>query len=371
MWQRKPPSTSTSTELQTLGGTSRPSINYIWVGPPAADGKYKGHDIDGPIAMAQELQKQKKKNVVVFWCQKKHLTEYQQKLGKHGIYCRAIEDLLDVNSKSKDEDIRDATQSVQRLLTACSIPGRITKQPYRDKVTIKEMFSYYLAYLEGGYIFDTNIKPIPDHALQLENYERMHAPILYDEKKGQKKGKLTEVWGMFSPGNKNSDAKKAFQFYFDHWNKLEEAEIRNEVRSLQRNSIIYRKWEAKEDDDSSDEDHMGWYDSDDEEDHDHIGWDDSFGRRTFSIKYDKIEHEKIIDPSEDYFNALGKLVCDAMEKAYPSLWETQKIDSASYSVPALGVSKTYFNSHKYTNRIQDNEQTREEHKSTGPSPRGK
>src|SRR6185312_10808858 len=177
-----------------------------------------GHDIAGPKKMASINQS----NPIVFWCLKAHLPHYQKELEKHNITCRAIEDYLSQDFKSKEE--KEAAKQVKTMLEDLLSPEKNT---IRDRTTIKVLFSYFILYQIGGYVADTNVYPQSSQAVALKAYDDFHVPIqlqgLSDCDPRVNLHALIDVWLMYSPSH-SERAKYHFDTFYKYFSALDKGE---------------------------------------------------------------------------------------------------------------------------------------------------
>lgn len=133
-------------------------VNFSWVGPPA---QIHGHDTDG---LSQFLQYflmpnfSPKTHELRFFCLKNQQKYYQAFYAGQAVTIITIEEFLQqiIDCNSNSEDVVNAAEMLE-LIRTLLIKGR---NSIRDRVTVKDAFHYFLAYYSGGYVFDTNIKPI-------------------------------------------------------------------------------------------------------------------------------------------------------------------------------------------------------------------
>lgn len=180
-----------------------PSIHYLWVGPPTKlepSTGIAGHDVAGPIQMAQKIQEQDEVNPIRFWCLEEYLTFYQKQFkdAEVKIEVCSIEKLL--NEESNDE-LKERSELVKQLLETAKENNTI-----QNRVMFKDGFSLFLLLNQGGYFFDTNVFPVKEKSINLSPH---------NEAKTAKSGfdNTNDFYIMYSPQPLNSQIKNTF----DNW----------------------------------------------------------------------------------------------------------------------------------------------------------
>lgn len=186
-----------------------PTIHYLWVGAPtklAPSTGIAGHDVAGPIQMAQKLQEQADKvNPIKFWCLDEYQAFYQRQFKDVGVKIEvcSIEKLL---SKESQSDLSERAEFVKQLMVNSLAKESNTIQ---DRVKFKDGFSLFLLLSQSGYFFDTNVYPAKEKCINL--------PI-HDEAKTAKSGfdNTNDFYIMYSPHRFNNQIKETF----DNWIKF-------------------------------------------------------------------------------------------------------------------------------------------------------
>ena len=132
--------------------TSTVNINFSWVGPPPED--LAGHDTIGPSAFLKHLNASEefseKSHELTFFCLNQHQPHYQAQFQDTPMHVIGIETFL----RECGEPLFAPT--ILELFKYFLSPER---NSVRDRVTMKELFNFFLTYYKGGYVCDTNILP--------------------------------------------------------------------------------------------------------------------------------------------------------------------------------------------------------------------
>lgn len=188
------------------------SLNYLWIGPPPEfPNGIPGHDIAGPIRMAQCAPQ----NKVTFWCLKAHSSAYQEKLSKYGIEVKSVEDHLEATLNHNDTRVKSATIKCKEILDTC-----LKQNSVRANVTLKEALSPYLAYTCGGFVLDTGVKPIVNADQRIlffpsPDREKFTIPVNYLPPAGLAVVR-PEVW-LVSSHAYSLRPYMSFMDYYDSW----------------------------------------------------------------------------------------------------------------------------------------------------------
>ncbi|CAM6002490.1 unnamed protein product [Sphagnum balticum] len=188
-----------------------PTLNYIWVGPPPKEtGGEPGHDLIGPVAMASC----NKTNPILFWCLEEYEKQYKELLANTpAIQVKTIESSL--ANEYKDNVIQTAATYTKAIIDEHL---KSTRNTIRDRVSVKNIFSLFLLYSQGGYVLDTNVVPMDKSvAMQLPSYKDFHLPV-FDM--ALHKSSDLDYWMLFSPPN-NAIARSAFDAYIIRWGELQ------------------------------------------------------------------------------------------------------------------------------------------------------
>lgn len=166
-----------------------PIIHYIWVGPPATD-KYLGQDIIGPDLMALRYPTQP----IIFFCLKEQLSHYQAHFSNNkNITVRSIEDyLLEQSAPTLVSNIIEKLKERAERLSGVN--------RFRDLVTLKASFQYYLQTQVEGYIMDSNVTPVfgSGSAAALPKLKEYNVPVFFETRDNI----YFDPWMMFALGIK-------------------------------------------------------------------------------------------------------------------------------------------------------------------------
>lgn len=169
------------------------------------EGAVPGHDLDGPIQLAQKLQSQGTRvNTIKFWCIKEYQDFYRSEFlkAKVDIQVCAIEDLLEHELKG---NLAEAAQQFKAYMQKVNFPKLPT---VRARVEFKDGFSLFLLLTQSGYFLDTNVVPI-------KNRERLD---LNGEKHFTTSGRGDSSWDfflMYSPIVKDPTAMLVFNRWIE------------------------------------------------------------------------------------------------------------------------------------------------------------
>lgn len=129
----------------------RTKVHYTWIGKPRTKNILEPEqDLVGILKMsaviADDVQLQ-------LWCLDEYVESYRALLSEYSnISVCSIEKIIEKNNFSFIADIHN-------WLTTFKLRGF----SIRDRVTMKELFSLLILYLQGGYTLDTNVAPLFDH----------------------------------------------------------------------------------------------------------------------------------------------------------------------------------------------------------------
>ncbi len=202
---------------------SHPIINYIWIGPPSgSDGVISGHDIAGPIHMAQVNQS----NKIIFWCLEEYKDHYRMQFSDHSIEVVGIQSFL--TRDFEDPTLNQTAEQLRHIGRETLGWGKNTQDfnrgAVRDRVSFKNVFSLFLLALGGStpdaeldlggvYTLDTNVRPKAGiSALILPDYNEFKIPRL---------PKQIECWMLYAPSN-NDRAKAVLNYYLQQWHIAED-----------------------------------------------------------------------------------------------------------------------------------------------------
>jgi hypothetical protein len=197
-----------------------PTLNYIWVGPPPKEtGGEPGHDLIGPVAMASC----NKTNPILFWCLEEYEKQYKELLANTpAIQVKTIES--SVTNEYKDNAIQTAATSTKAIIDEHL---KSTRNTIRDRVSVKNIFSLFLLYSQGGYVLDTNVVPMDKSvAMQLPSYQDFHVPVF---SLPLLVSADMDYWMLFSPP-KDTIAPLVLSTYIQRWGRLQ-AIFNSEKRS--------------------------------------------------------------------------------------------------------------------------------------------
>ena len=191
-------------------GTSRPlpTCHFTWIGPPSAidnsEHKEVGHDIDGVIKFAKYAE-----NPVVFYCLEEYSEYYKKEFEKQGvanIQVKSAESLIKECHDSKDAYLTSQADLISKLFK-----DNLKRATKRDLVTVKELMSLLIIYINGGYALDSNIQPLEMKPFSLPSYDDIMAPSL---------GYMYEVWMLFAPKD-NEKVKNGIKYFLEAWQEAE------------------------------------------------------------------------------------------------------------------------------------------------------
>jgi len=204
-----------------------PSINYLWIGPPA---QIAGHDIGGPIEMAEQDQSQP----VVFWCLEKHKKYYDDKFKQYkNIIVKSAEEFV---KAGLDHESKSATEAelVKQIMDVCLGGDR---GAIRDYVTVKEAFSLYLLQSVDGYILDSNVLPVEQEVKrEFSHRDAVSFPVLQSP---PKKHNHLDCWMMYGPKG-NQAASKILKLFHTKW--WEREQYRAELLEQRKDLKDYYSW---------------------------------------------------------------------------------------------------------------------------------
>jgi hypothetical protein len=135
-------------------------ISFSWIGPPA---QLNGHDTDGPDQFIKRFHSSSFSNStheLSFFCLKKYEAHYKAHFQRQPIQIHAVEEYLQKVLSSSDDPA--VLTRAQELLSLMNVLLSSERDSIRDRVTLKNQLHYFLGYYQGGYLFDTNIKPARD-----------------------------------------------------------------------------------------------------------------------------------------------------------------------------------------------------------------
>ncbi|MCL9684321.1 hypothetical protein [Legionella maioricensis] len=164
MWDKTPKAESVKSNIFFKELEASQIIHYAWIGPPTYQDEraVPGHDIDGPIQLAQKLQSQGTRvNTIKFWCIKEHQDFYRSEFlkAKVDIQVCAIEDLVKHELKG---NLAEAAQQFKAYMEKVNFPKLTTVM---KRVEFKDGFSLFLLLTQSGYFLDTNILPLRNRKL--------------------------------------------------------------------------------------------------------------------------------------------------------------------------------------------------------------
>jgi len=259
---------------------SAPDLHYIWVGSP---GRVKGHDIGGPIKMAEK----NKVNPIRFWCLDQYIDHYKNVYKDFpNIKVESIENYINLKKYKPRKTPQTAQDKMQKIFVDTLLAeGRGEKNI--DKVKVKDAFSLYLMHNLGGYFLDTNILPLlGEEKLSFPVRDKFCVPAM--SKRIDSRSDL-ECWMLYSPGPQNKEAKEFVFSYYDTWEQHE----------------ILRKTLLKE-------------------------------KRTLELFHDKISYAIIGPIFRSYFN--GQIGLFETNRDSPGSF---------VDIPSCGIRKTYNNTHVF------------------------
>lgn len=205
--------------------TNLPSCNFIWVGSPCDRETLQklnrsraliGHDTWEVINISKQI-----KNPVNYWCLDEYAAHYRKvfKDAKaENIKVCSIEQFLKECSESTDEFTKSGANFLLRIKNQLFAEGR---GKIRDLVTFKAVFAFYLlaaklsTQTEPKYTLDTN-NEIAKQMQFLPVFPKFHAPFCFIDKQP-----LFECWAMYSPAN-DETARRIFWYFTQEWHNVED-----------------------------------------------------------------------------------------------------------------------------------------------------
>ncbi|MDF1796918.1 MAG: hypothetical protein P1U63_10320 [Coxiellaceae bacterium] len=124
-------------------------INYLWVGPPASrrTGVISGQDTIGPMNFKGENCR--------FWCLATHADHYKETFSSQdNVTIMPIEPYLDACASDDANPLADEAKNTQTFFLKLLSGDRGS---VRDRVSAKELFSFFLLTQSGGYVADSNV----------------------------------------------------------------------------------------------------------------------------------------------------------------------------------------------------------------------
>lgn len=273
-----------------------PSIHYIWVGPPSPSAnkdtafghEVSGHDVSGPLAMAQANNA----NPIVFWCLDKHVGAYQKKFQGQNIQVKSIESHIAQQKKSNNEHVKQAANKMEQILieslrvdkeaTDMTLPE---SDKGGDKVPVRDRVTVKDAF--NLFLHATTDEPM--YTLDT-NVKPTSKPIklphldkfIIPYLKGDYEN-VKDVWTMYSPKSGKNVAAATFMQYHQIWNTRARIEFQN---------------------------------------------------RKYSSQYEQILGSAIVNTLQDNMHGQGEVI------------KATQTEDGSYHIGELGISKTYYNTHK-------------------------
>lgn len=222
---------SASHKDQKLEFKGLPGIHYIWVGPPSPEKdkkteigiEIKGHDTDGPMAMA----KANKDNPIYFWCLDNHVKQFQDKFKEQkNIHVLSIQDYLNSYNNQMPSQKKTLVPKIFSIFSKFFLDKEVDQITVNDRVTIKDAFALFLhatghneemqtitvnkekVKIEGNGIctLDTSTKPIKARDLKILYREGFRVPYLDNTS--------VDCWIMQSSNSEK--ASKVFLNYYSY-----------------------------------------------------------------------------------------------------------------------------------------------------------
>ncbi|MBN9231852.1 MAG: hypothetical protein J0I93_13530, partial [Legionella sp.] len=186
------------------------TIHYAWIGPPTYKNEQMvpGHDLDGPIQLAQKLQNQPsgQVNPIKFWCLKKYQDFYRKQFFKAKVEIEVcgVEDLIEQELKG---NMIEAAQQFKAYMDTMNFPNFDTPG---ERVEFKDGFSLFLLLIQAGYFLDTNVLPLQNHPKYEFEGERQftgpHGPS----------SQARDFYLMYSPVPNDMTALKIYNQWMDN-----------------------------------------------------------------------------------------------------------------------------------------------------------
>ncbi|CEG56187.1 ankyrin repeat domain-containing protein [Legionella fallonii] len=178
-------------------------INFIWIGPP----KYNqgGQDVIGITSIAENFKRFGQKNPLIFWCQDEYKDNYIEFLRKEGISAKvnAIEEYLtELEMNGGEVYVRTKASAVLHVFHKLKSRTTDVDIQIKDRVRLKNLFSFFLMACEGGYVLDTNVCAAEHLKINFPSYKYFHFPWLI-------KKDIAELWMFYSPKDSLARARKS------------------------------------------------------------------------------------------------------------------------------------------------------------------
>lgn len=186
-------------------------VHIFWIGPPAGHhiGVVHGQDIMGVTEMPAEIP-------ITFWCLDEHSQHYTDRLADHAnvVVRGAQQYLLECLESGDAVDIsliERITPLIDKLLTP------VSRNSVRDRVTIKVLIQYFIAYQLGGYVMDSNITPLPGRTPEFKHADHVRFPAY---KTVVKRAEHMDMWMIYSP-TKHPRMLASLQLFIDKIQSIE------------------------------------------------------------------------------------------------------------------------------------------------------
>jgi hypothetical protein len=174
---------------------SKIKISFTWVGPPPKE--LKGHDTAGPEQFILHFNTTEFSNAthaMFFFCLQQFEAYYQDYFKNKPIAVMSIETYVTKISLLSDEEDNQRANELRYLMRLLLSNKR---NSIRDRVSIKNQFHYFLCYYQGGFVFDSNIKPAKQFKTLL-NYSHFVAPRVPWTNASELETTL-DVFALYSP----------------------------------------------------------------------------------------------------------------------------------------------------------------------------
>ncbi|MBA2649537.1 MAG: hypothetical protein H0U75_08090 [Legionella sp.] len=180
-------------------------IHYLWVGPPTKNDQnaIAGHDVAGIIAMARSIKAQGIGDIVLnFWCLGNYQNFYESQFTDAGLE-NIIVCSIEQNFTSETKRLRGADILEDFITTNAK------SQLVSERVAFKDGFSIFLLATQGGFFFDTNIFPISEKQLDLNQVIDTQNPITASWSSRGGEGD-NDFYLMYSPTPNNQHMQQVF-----------------------------------------------------------------------------------------------------------------------------------------------------------------
>lgn len=170
--------------------SSTAPVHILWIGPPAdrLTGVIHGQDVMGVVEIPSDIS-------VNFWCLDEHCEHYSKRLASHSnVHVRGVKDYLNECLTRGDETDKHLSSQIIPLTEILLDPD--TRNSVRDRVTVKVLLQYYIAYQLSGYFMDSNITPLPGNSPKFEHSTQVRFP---KHRAVVSRSSDIDMWMIYSP----------------------------------------------------------------------------------------------------------------------------------------------------------------------------